>query len=535
MHFTRNHKFEDHTPLQIKGNQVQPADSIKLLGVVFDKALRFKLHVARTAKRGIQAALALKRLKGLRASTCRQLFQSTVAPVMDYASIIWAPKGTKSSLKCLKLPQRIAAQAITGAFSSVSLEVAEFEADIQPISARHYEQQRRFWVNAHTAEKSHPIYKSVTRAKRGTKRFTSPLQTVAVTFSNLDLSRLETITPYCIPPWQPRPQVVIPPSREEAAERAKSHDTVALYTDGSARNGLVGIGVTWSPQYAEATTIGDEDNLNAYFAELFAIDLAIHKLIPVVDSTAPTLDSITIFSDCQGALKSIARPAHQSGQALIRSILQRLEWVRTHRQYTIILQWTPGHEGVPGNELAHKEAYRATEPGRTPIYQLHRLKSAALRCSNHRYPPCKVEIAKNTGLHSNRVDKALPGKHTRKLYNDLKREDATILSQLRTGKCRLNGYLHRIGAVISNVCSCGREEETVDHFLFKCNRWSRQRQTLRREGPTRWGDISYYLGGWSGREQLDGSKDKWSPNLDTVKATIAFARATKRLDLEALN
>ena len=163
---------------------------------------------------------------------------------MDYASIVWAPNGTKSSLKCLKLPQRISAQAITGAFSSVSLEVAEFEADIQPIPARHYEQQCRFWVNARRAEKSHPVYKSALRAKRSTKRFTSPLQTVAVTFSSLDLSRLEMITPYCIPPWQPRPQIVIPLTREEAAEKLKPPGTFALYTDGSARNGVVGIKVT---------------------------------------------------------------------------------------------------------------------------------------------------------------------------------------------------------------------------------------------------------------------------------------------------
>lgn len=287
--------------------------------------------MARTLKWSVQAALALKRLKGLRASRCRRLFQSTVAPVMDYASVVWAPKGTKSTLKCLQSPVRIAAQAITTALSSVSLEVAEAEADIQSTQTRHFEQQRRFWINGHTLEKTHPVYKSTSQAKRSTKRFTSPLQTVASTFRNLDLLRIETITPYCIPPWQPRPQVVIPPSREKAAEKAKSPGTLALYTDGSARNGLVGIGIRWSPQCPEATTIGDEINLNAYFAELFAIHLIIHKSIPAIDSIAQSPNSIIIFSDCQGRLKSIAHPAHQSGQALIRSIIQRLDWVRTHR------------------------------------------------------------------------------------------------------------------------------------------------------------------------------------------------------------
>lgn len=106
---------------------------------------------------------------------------------MDYASEVWASKGTKSTLKCLQPPQRIAAQAITTAFSSVFLEVVEVEADIQLIQIRHFEQQRRFWINGHTLEKTHPIYKSTSRAKRSAKGFTSPLQTVAFTFRNLDL------------------------------------------------------------------------------------------------------------------------------------------------------------------------------------------------------------------------------------------------------------------------------------------------------------------------------------------------------------
>jgi hypothetical protein len=53
VHFTRSHNREDDTPLLIKGNHVQPAESIKLLGVVFDRELRFKLHMARTVKRSI--------------------------------------------------------------------------------------------------------------------------------------------------------------------------------------------------------------------------------------------------------------------------------------------------------------------------------------------------------------------------------------------------------------------------------------------------------------------------------------------------
>jgi hypothetical protein len=55
-----------------------------------DKELHFRTHVAAKAAEAFKAALALKRLKGLRPSSIRQLFLAIVAPVMDYASPIWS-------------------------------------------------------------------------------------------------------------------------------------------------------------------------------------------------------------------------------------------------------------------------------------------------------------------------------------------------------------------------------------------------------------------------------------------------------------
>ncbi len=51
-----------------------------------DYELRYKQHLARTAAKGLAAALALRRLKMLSLRTARQLFIATVAPVIDYAT-----------------------------------------------------------------------------------------------------------------------------------------------------------------------------------------------------------------------------------------------------------------------------------------------------------------------------------------------------------------------------------------------------------------------------------------------------------------
>lgn len=96
--------------------------------------------------------------------------------------------------------------------------------------------------------------------------------------------------------------------------------------------------------------------------------------------------------------------------------------------------------------------------------------------------------------------------------------------------CRLNGYLAKIGAVETYICECGREIESVDHFLFRCPQWLEQRQalfTLARKAD-RWGDLSFALGGWSS-ERKDRTLQNWRPSQEMVSATVKFAIATNRL------
>ena len=74
-----------------------------------------------------------------------------------------------------------------------------------------------------------------------------------------------------------------------------------------------------------------------------------------------------------------------------------------------------------------------------------------------------------------KLDRALPGKHTKKLYDDLKKAEAKVLIQLRTATGRINEHLYRIGAAESPNCACGVEKEDVKHFLLRCSRWVTER------------------------------------------------------------
>ena len=134
-------------------------------------------------------------------------------------------------------------------------------------------------------------------------------------------------------------------------------------------------------------------------------------------------------------------------------------------------------------------------------------------------------LPENVGRHAKRVDAALPGKNTRQLYDRLSWKEASVLAQLQTGMARLNGYLYQINVTQTDRCACGQARETVEHFLFRCRKWTTHRTEMLRCTHTHRGNISFFLGG-----KLPSGDQNWTPNLEAVRASIRFAIATGRLD-----
>ncbi|KAI0365551.1 hypothetical protein BV20DRAFT_913898, partial [Pilatotrama ljubarskyi] len=87
--------------------------------------------------------------------------------------------------------------------------------------------------------------------------------------------------------------------------------------------------------------------------------------------------------------------------------------------------------------------------------------------------------------------------------------------QLRTNHVPLQSYLHRIGKAPSAACpTCGREPETVPHYLFACPTYSLHRA------------VHFAPLGYSGRNlaTLLSSKDAQSPLFAFINSTGRFWR-----------
>jgi hypothetical protein len=105
------------------------------------------------------------------------------------------------------------------------------------------------------------------------------------------------------------------------------------------------------------------------------------------------------------------------------------------------------------------------------------------------------KVPVEAGAYSKRIETALPGKHTRQLYDGLLRKESSVLAQLRAGMAQLNTYRRRIKALTTDQCECGQAAETVEHFLFRCRKWIKQRTEMLQCTQIGRGNMSFYLGG----------------------------------------
>ena len=266
--------------------------------------------------------------------------------------------------------------------------------------------------------------------------------------------------------------------KEEAIQRAKTLDSwkPVVFTDGSARNNAIGIGIKWTgslrwPNISK--TISTPQRLNLYTTKLVALDTTVSHILASIQGGG-TGPPITIFPDCKGAFQALNNPYPKSGQFFITQITLKVHEINMSQQSQISFQWSPGHSEIPGNEQAHKLAQDITTviPVHVNDFSLYPLlQSVALEEGRRLYlTPPPPWVKPPTGKFTHQIDKALPGKHTEALYKERSKVEAGVLCQLRSGMCRLNGYLAKIGAAETDMCEYGRELESVDHFLFRCPR-----------------------------------------------------------------
>jgi len=310
-------------------------------------------------------------------------------------------------------------------------------------------------------------------------------------------------------------------AKKQHDETVHNSQTIRIYMDGSGIKGQIGA-AAHCPELSKTAMqhVGPETEFNVYAAELLAINMAVNTVKALCGPNTPYREC-TIYADSQPAIIATTKPHKQSGQSIIREILDNVESLQNIKTSLV---WIPGHMDIAGNEKADEAAKNAainataaetSNATASPDHQHHLkpLKSARNRTIKDTAKR-EWEKAWKNGKCSKQLRRITKNQRlgtSIKLYNSImKRTQISQLASLRTGHCSLNQYLHRFHIEESPLCECGDGViENVEHYLLICTRYEREREKLRKQVG---------LGGmWI--EKLLGDPDFIHHTLEYVKNT----------------
>ncbi|KAM8718964.1 hypothetical protein ACLKA7_011636 [Drosophila subpalustris] len=164
---------------------------------------------------------------------------------------------------------------------------------------------------------------------------------------------IPTKTDYCMPIEHTKtPFHTLIPSREEwAVEPPGKPGALSFYTDGSKLNNQVGGGV-FSQSLGVKHSFRLPDHCSVFQAEV----LAINEALITLKNSHVTSGTISIYSDSQAAIRSIAATTTKSTS--VSKCRKSLHEMAEH--FDICLIWVPGHQDISGNCIADELARQGT-------------------------------------------------------------------------------------------------------------------------------------------------------------------------------
>ena len=513
--------------INVRGHVVRPTSSAKFLGITVDRLLNWKEQAAAAVAKGEKWLNQFGRLvrmnKGINAHFVRRLYLSVAIPRMLYGADIYlsplrrhkltaprpVPTYSKTTMRQLGTIQRRAMILITGAMRTTASSILNVFAGLLPIHLAVDKWRYNAAITLATIPEKHPLYSLTKRAaQRYVQSHPSPLHELFHTY-DVNPKLMEKIKPVRHPStWKPGITTIIPKSKEEAIRGCRGDKSeIQIFTDGSlTEKGVGAAAVVYSRRRGRGdpvivqTRLGDACDHTVYEAECSAMALGIFAI------KGRKAKTVTLNVDNQAAIMAATDQKQGSGKYIIDVFHEQVEALKKkNRDLKLTIRWAPGHVGIEGNEEADKAAKLAAAgavsgkkkvPG---IFRkaLPRSKSAAKQAFN--------TAVKEAALQAWRMApqaKKLKGivsdstfKNFRKMMAKVDRRTGSIWTQLKTGHVGLNAHLKRLQISETKTCpSCGKFDESVDHFLRHCRAYEEHRKELRRKVKRDMTDIKKLLG-----------------------------------------
>jgi len=464
----------------------------RYLGIWMEENMSFRHHINVVRGKAWAALQSIRPLaKHVSFTTMRMLYLSCVRPILEYASSVWNSAATtyKNSLNKV---QRVGLRIVAGADTSTSLESLQAYCSVLSLQARRDIALGNDFHRAARLSVEHPLGVQFARWNSSEKRSVhrrSYMGTASALFRRLqrhtpfDLGTTEIVESIDDPVLpQGTRRTLQPLTDTERQRRVHEHlqllaaplapGDIWIHTDGSANPnpGPCGWGAmfdgfdSWEVQYAP---IGIGSN---FTAELVAILQALRTLV----HRRIQFRTVRVFSDCLPAVLAARGEITPSSHALVVSEIRRILLLL---QGPVVIEWVPGHEGIPPNEIADRLAKLAVRqlqdctaplPGQPPVPLVvarNFVRAAIVKREQLTWRKSAFTHVQNGTEHLSRLLQSVPKKP---YFSHGNRKSQILMTKLRTADCQLRASRARKRRDVDPVCECGVEDETVAHFLLRC-------------------------------------------------------------------
>ena len=500
-HFTR--KRDPHRPpIRIEDTEIPPASkALRYLGVFLDSKLSFREHVQIRAAKARTTAIHLCRINrtrlGAPAHLLRQAALAAVSASLYFGIEAWFPGQSlrrrdkdistriSSLIAICDRVQNIALRGILPVYRTTPVTALQREGGFLPAALALELRRLRFAARLRSLDPYHPL---VARSQRPSRPTITPTR----------LQRTMALLPgHC-----PRPQLLTPTftnrahalsqigyssqPKEHAAndfrrwQASLRHMDITVFTDGSQQEEHTGAGCYGKQGnieiLREQTPLGPQQEV--FDAEVFA---AVRGLQLALDSPGTHLASNIYI--CLDNLEVAVRllhldPPDTSQELFLRFRELAAKWPARRRlphipTGSVQIRWCPGHQGIPGNEEADKEAklatLRAPETATSSVSSLRRIAQQQIK---------DKALAHWTASAPQRYqDFHIPWKHNTPQELFLQRQHLGPLLAARTGHGDFQSYHERFNHENANLtCTCGKSK-TPEHFFF-CTKGRRRSRAL---------------------------------------------------------
>ena len=159
IHFNSSKKSMDYS-LNIMSNRIEPQETVRYLGVWFDRKLTFKAHVEKRLAAASRIFYSISRLAntehGLSFQAMRKLYLAYIVSVTDYGVPVWW-RNQEYLLDKFKKLQNSALRKILGAFRTSPIAAMEIEAGIALVEVRFEKLYKNYALRILQMQDTNPV------------------------------------------------------------------------------------------------------------------------------------------------------------------------------------------------------------------------------------------------------------------------------------------------------------------------------------------------------------------------------------------